>query len=85
MAASALKIEVRYFAILKSLAGKDQETIEIPNDWDAKALYSYLKSQYDFPLAMTALRLAINDCFSPFATPLQSGDRVVFIPPVQGG
>ncbi|MDP7399502.1 MAG: MoaD/ThiS family protein, partial [Lentisphaeria bacterium] len=31
------------------------------------------------------LKVAINDAFCDWGTPLQTGDAIVFIPPVAGG
>ena len=36
-------------------------------------------------MSMNHVRLAVNDAFVDWSTPLNDGDAVVFIPPVAGG
>jgi molybdopterin converting factor small subunit len=51
----------------------------------AAELYDDLAKQHGFSLPGARLRVAINDAFVPWTTPLQEGDGLVFIPPVAGG
>ncbi|MBI4931132.1 MAG: MoaD/ThiS family protein [Bacteroidetes bacterium] len=46
---------------------------------------SKLKNKYHFRLSTGLLKVAVNDEFKAWDTPLNSGDRIVFIPPVAGG
>lgn len=53
---------------------------------DAAALYAELQGRIPslmFPVNL--LRVSVNDRYREMATPLNAGDRVVFIPPVAGG
>ncbi len=50
-----------------------------------RELYAELGARYPFTLAPEMLRVAINNEFRDWSTPLAEGDAVVFIPPVAGG
>ena len=78
-------IIVRYFAILRDFSGKNEETISIEPGINAGEIYLRLAKAYGFPLALTDLRVAVNDEFTSASHPLQDRDILVFIPPVAGG
>ena len=80
-----VNITVRYFALLKDLAGQSEESLLINHGMTAAEVYLRLAGKYDFPLALTDLRFAVNDEFTSGSHPMQSGDLLVFIPPVAGG
>jgi molybdopterin converting factor subunit 1 len=85
LASAPLKtIQIQYFALLREVRGSSQETIETAADTPL-ALYQFLQERYHFPLTPEQLRVAINENFVTWETPLQTHDRVVFIPPVAGG
>ena len=48
-------------------------------------LYEQVRASHGFSLPRAMLRVAVNDEFRDWTSPLMSGDRVVFIPPVAGG
>jgi len=79
------QIHVRFFAILREQAGVSTLTVETAAR-DAAALYAELQGRIPgliFPA--TLLRVSVNERYSDLSTPLNAGDRVVFIPPVAGG
>ena len=78
------RITIEYYAILKEQRGKREETIETAAV-TPRELYTELKSRHGFKLSSQNLRLAVNDEFANWNTPLRAGDRVIFIPPVAGG
>jgi len=78
------KITIQYYAILREQRGIDEEQIETAAQ-TACELYAELKEKYCFPLEQNSLKVAVNDEFSEWKTALNSGDAVVFIPPVSGG
>jgi molybdopterin converting factor subunit 1 len=80
----AVKIEVCYFSILREEANRDKESLET-SDATPEALYERLAKTYQFSLPLNSLRVAINNEFMPWSTPLKDKDVVVFIPPVSGG
>ncbi len=77
-------IQVQYFAGLREQAGRGEEKIETSADTPA-ALYRELCRRHGFTLPAEGLKVAINDDFAAWNTPLKDGVRVVFIPPFAGG
>ena len=76
-------IRIEYFAVLRERAGIADEDLQTAAGTPAE-IYSELQSRHDFP-AKETLKVAVNDEFGSWDTPLQDGDRLVFIPPVAGG
>lgn len=79
-----MKIYVNYYAMFREAAGCSNETVEAETS-DAVTLFDSLKSKYDFAMCRSHVRLAVNDAFVDWETPLSDGDSIVFIPPVAGG
>ena len=77
-------IHLQYFALLREERGLSNETIETKAA-TALELYEELKEQHGFRLSSELLRVAINDEFKRWDSPLKTNDTVVFIPPVAGG
>ena len=77
-------ITIRYYGQLRDLADKSEETLPTSTDGPAE-IYAKLSQQYRFPLEQSHVRVAINDAFADWNTPLADGDLLVFIPPVAGG
>lgn len=79
-----MNLHIQYFALLKDQRGLSEETI----DTDAthpEEVYQLLKAANGFTLPIDALKVAINEEFADWNTPLSDGDTLVFIPPVAGG
>ncbi len=79
-----MKINITYFAILQDQRGVANEVYET-NLSTPGELYKELQVKYGFTLTKCRLKVAVNDKFADWQTPLQNGDKVVFIPPVAGG
>lgn len=77
-------LRIGYYAVLREQRGLSEETIESDAPTPA-ALYADLKAAHGFTLEASQLKVAINDAFVPWETPLAAHDQVVFIPPVAGG
>ena len=77
-------ITIEYFALFRSLAKKSEESLEF-TEASIPALYDSLRVRYGFPLERASVHVAVNDAYVPWDHVLQSGDRLVFIPPVSGG
>ncbi|MBI5415457.1 MAG: MoaD/ThiS family protein [Candidatus Omnitrophica bacterium] len=77
-------VHVQYFAVLREERGRGEETVRT-RARTARELYGELQRQYQFKLSDDLLRVAINEQFSDWQARLDSGDRVVFLPPVSGG
>ena len=77
-------LTITYYAILREQRGLSEERLEsdaaTPGD-----LYEALRAEHGFSLNSQQLKVVINDAFQPWDALLQSGDHVVFIPPVAGG
>ncbi len=78
------RIQVQYYALLRESRGTSQEIIST-SAATAGALYEELKVKHGFQLPIALVRVAINNEFRPWETPLKPGDQVVLIPPVAGG
>ncbi len=79
-----MKISIEYFALLKEQRGRSSDIVETQAT-DPKTLYSELKAKHAFSLDPESLKVAVNEDFATWDTPLREGDTVVFIPPVAGG
>ncbi len=77
-------LRVQYFALLREQAGHSDESLVTAARTPAE-LYAELASKYGFTLPLEMLKVAVNAEFGDWNQPLQSGDAVVFIPPVAGG
>ncbi|HEV2441347.1 MAG TPA: NTP transferase domain-containing protein [Steroidobacteraceae bacterium] len=81
---AARQISVQYYALLREQAGRSSESL-VTRAATPRELYQELKQRYPFSLAPEMLRVAVNSEFSDWSQRLNSGDSVVFIPPVAGG
>jgi molybdopterin converting factor small subunit len=78
------QVQVRYFAILREQAGCGEEIVETKAATPA-ALYDELSGRHGLNVPAGRLRVAVNDDFVGWNSPLAAGDRVVFVPPFAGG
>ena len=79
-----ISVEVHYFASLRELVGCPRETLSTSASTPAQ-LFDEVSKKHGISLSRDALKVAVNDDFSNWSTPLAEGDRVVFLPPVAGG
>jgi molybdopterin synthase sulfur carrier subunit len=79
-----MKINVNYYAMFREAAGCSGEVVDTASG-DAIALFEGLKEKHDFSMSRSHVRLAVNDAFVDWNTPLNPDDHIVFIPPVAGG
>jgi molybdopterin converting factor subunit 1 len=84
MSPSNKSIKVQYYAILREQARCREEALTTAA-LTTQQLYLELSRRHGFTLPVTALRVAINADFVTWEHSLNSGDVVVFIPPVAGG
>jgi molybdenum cofactor guanylyltransferase len=78
------RLKVRYFAVLREQAGRSSEELETQAT-TPRELYEELRHRRGLTLAPEFLRVAVNDEFGDWRSPLTDGDTVVFLPPVAGG
>lgn len=79
-----MTIEILYFALLKEQSGLSSESLSRTYATPADA-YKALQKKHGFTLDPNSLKVAVNDEFAAWDTPLKSGDSLAFIPPVAGG
>ncbi len=79
-----MKIHINYYALFREQAGCSGEVLDIEHA-SAVELFDLLQAQYGFSMGRKQVRLAINDAFVDWDTPLNDGDQIVSIPPVAGG
>lgn len=81
---AAKSIHVQYFALLREQRGLDDETVTTLAA-TPRQLYDELQDRHGFSVPVNVLKIAINDTFQGWETPLADDDRVVFIQPLAGG
>ena len=77
-------VDVSYYAMLREQRGASDERVQTGADHTG-ALYEELAVRHGFRLPKEKLKVARNDEFVDWITPLHDGDRIAFIPPVAGG
>lgn len=80
-------MRVLYFAALRELAGRAEETIELPGGVrSVGALRGFLESHVPALAGrLASVRLARNEAFADEGEVLAEDDVVALIPPVAGG
>lgn len=80
----AMRIQIRYYALMREQAGRSDETVETAAS-TPEELYRELGARHAFTLTPAQLKVAVNGDFSDWSRALRRDDVVVFIPPVAGG
>lgn len=81
-----MRIRVRYFASLREITGKSEETITMPAETDIADARLLLLTQYPALQAILERSVsALNRAYMPAETLLHDGDELAFIPPTGGG
>jgi sulfur-carrier protein len=80
----SMTIQVDYYAAFREQRGRAGESVQTAARTPLE-LYGELQRQHGFAWQPGSLQVAVNDEFCEWHTPLQTGDRVVFIAPVSGG
>ena len=81
------KVTVLYFAGIRDLAGVPTEELELPDEVRTVADFARHLGERRAALknALKAVRIARNEEFATEAEPVEAGDVLALIPPVQGG
>jgi molybdopterin converting factor subunit 1 len=79
-----MQIHIAYFAILREQAGIREETRDTQAATPAD-LFAEIATAHPIHAPKDSLRVAINESFASWDSPLQDGDTVAFLPPVAGG
>jgi molybdopterin converting factor subunit 1 len=81
-----MKVQVKFFAILRERAGAAQVTKEIREGSTVADLWELLQRDYPQLAAVrTRLLYAVNQDYVSANHVLKERDEVVFVPPVSGG
>lgn len=82
----SIQIHLRYFASLREIVAKQEETVSMPQGTRVSAARTLLQERY--PRLQQALERAVCAVNRQYVSPetvLQEGDELVFIPPLGGG
>ncbi len=81
-----MNIEVQFFSRLRDLAGASRLDVNLPEGATMADLLAHLYAQYPAMQPWDAhLLLAVGLDYAARDQPLQAGDSVSVMPPVQGG
>jgi MoaE-MoaD fusion protein len=81
-----MKVEVRYFAVLRDRLGVSREEVEVPTGGDvATVLATIAKKRPAIAPLLPRVQVAVNQVVVVATTPLDDGDEVALLPPVAGG
>ncbi len=81
-----MHVHVLFFGMLKDLAGKSDDTLELREGATVGDVLAYCESQIPrLKDAMASLAIAVNQHYAGAETALRSGDEVALLPPVSGG
>jgi len=81
-------VNIRFFAVLKKLLGRDSMQIELQNSLTLKDLIDRLEA--DIPSIRSIIRegrtlIAVNQEVATDETVISNGDEIAFLPPFAGG
>jgi molybdopterin synthase catalytic subunit len=86
VAAPAVRVRVRLFAMQREQAGTREVVLDLPADATIEDAWTALVGRHPgLAPGRTAIRFARNGEYADPATPLADGDEVACIPPVSGG
>jgi len=81
------RVSVLYFAALRDLAGRDSESLDLPQPQvSVSELLALLEHNHPaLHSRLEGVRVAVNEEFVSAAHAVEEGDVVALIPPVSGG
>lgn len=77
-------ITVRYFAMFREHAGRDEETLTLQVS-TASDVFSATRARHGSTEPSGHCKVAINDVMADWDSPVNDGDTVLLFPPVAGG
>jgi MoaE-MoaD fusion protein len=81
-----MRVRVLFFGMLKDVAGKSDEFVDLPTGAAVRDALRELASQSpEIKRAMGSLAVAVNQQYAGAQTLLKEGDEVALLPPVSGG
>ena len=81
-----MQVRVLFFGVLKDLAGKSSERIEVLDGASVEAVLAYYVARIPrMKESLASLAVAVNQQYAGAETLLKSDDEVALLPPVSGG
>jgi molybdopterin synthase catalytic subunit len=81
-----MQVQVHFFGILKDLAGRQTETLELPEGACVQqVLEHYAQRVPSLRGRLASIAVGVNQQYALATRPLQDGDEVALLPPVSGG
>ena len=81
-----MKIRLLFFAVLRDIAGRDENVIDVPDGTRAGDVWQRLRDQHpELRDYVQPPMIAVNESYVGVEEPLRDGDELAFIPPVAGG
>jgi molybdopterin converting factor subunit 1 len=81
-----MRVRVLFFGMLKDLAGKSSDLLELPESASVADLLSqYSAHMPRFQDSLSSLAVAVNQQYASPGTKLKPDDEVALLPPVSGG
>jgi molybdopterin converting factor subunit 1 len=83
---STISVTIRYFAMLRELLGRSEDSLTLPGGTTAGAIYPMVTADHpNLARLQRSLMLMVNGDYVRGDRELADGDEVAFIPPVSGG
>ncbi|HXG58049.1 MAG TPA: molybdopterin converting factor subunit 1 [Thermoanaerobaculia bacterium] len=81
-----MKVSLLFFAVLRDIAGRDRDELDLPDGARPRDVWEQLRARYrELGDYREPPMTAVNEEYVPPDTPLRDGDELAFIPPVAGG
>ncbi|MGA8271454.1 MAG: MoaD family protein [Candidatus Sulfotelmatobacter sp.] len=81
-----MRVRILFFGILKDLAGKSSDTLELPDQSTVGDVLSDCAKRFpQLEACLASLAVAVNQRYAGMETGLKSDDEVALLPPVSGG
>src|SRR5579863_4079369 len=81
-----MRVRVLFFGLLKELAGRATDEIELPEGASVRSVIAHYESRIpSLRQSLPALALAVNQQYAGPDTKLNADDEVALLPPVSGG
>lgn len=81
-----MRLKVLFFGQLKDIAGRSEDSVELPEGSRVEDVFSHYASAYPRLQELAgSIVVARNQQFSSGSQPVADGDEIAFLPPVSGG
>jgi molybdopterin converting factor subunit 1 len=81
-----MKVLVLFFGVLKEVAGRSSEIVELGEDSTAQSVLAKLTEKYPrIRESLASIAIAVNQQYCGPDTKLRDGDEIALLPPVSGG